>query len=154
MARISPVSIKQEPAHHTLTLRRTIDFMQDYAAFADEALKRTSAYLDALGVFPMSGPIVCFHNTALERLDVEMGWQIAQPVGDQDAMTCQKIPARKVVTAIDLGPYEEQDPTLMDVLAWAEQHKLVQQGPIRYCYLNDTERPPAEYLTQMALPVG
>lgn len=26
-------------------------------------------------------------------------------------------------------------------------------GAIQYCYLNDTERPPAQYLTQMSLPI-
>lgn len=153
MARISDISIKQQPGHYTLTIRKTIDFMQEYAAFAEDALRQTGDYLQQLGLNPISGPIACFHNTALEALDVEMGWQIIRPVENAGNMICTGIPARKVVSAIDLGPYEAQDPTLIDIMGWIEENKVAAQGPICYCYLNDTNRPAAEYLTQMIIPV-
>lgn len=63
------------------------------------------------------------------------------------------IPTRKVVSAIDLGPYEKQDPTLMDIFEWVKENGYEPQGSIYYYYLNDTERPEAEYLTQMSMPI-
>lgn len=153
MARISNIAIKQEPAHCTVTIRKTIDFMKEYADFAEQALARTDAYLNEENVFPISGPIVCFHNQELESLDVEIGWQITQQIKNKGDVVCNIISNRKVVSAIDLGPYEEQDPTLMDIFEWIKETGCEPQGPIQYCYLNDTERPAAEYLTQMSVPI-
>ncbi len=36
---------------------------------------------------------------------------------------------------------------------WVAEHGYTPAGPISYCYLNDTERPPAHYLTEMSVPV-
>lgn len=154
MARISNVEIKQEPKHYTLTIRKTIDFMKDYSDFAEHVLALTGSYLNELGVYPMSGPIVCFHNQELEALDVEMGWQTAEKIEDKDGMICSMIESRKVVSATDLGAYENQDPTLMDLFEWMKENGHEPQGPISYCYLNDTQRPEADYLTQMSIPIS
>lgn len=153
MARISQISLKQEPEHYTLTVRKTIDFMMEYSDFADEVLETTSAYIKGLGVLPIGGPVTCFHNMELEELDVEMGWQIVKPIEDKGEMKCRHVLTGKVVSAIDLGPYEEQDPTLLEIFDWINEQKLEPQGPITYCYLNDTQRPPAELLTLMKLRV-
>lgn len=153
MSRISNIAIKQEPEHYTLTIRKTIDFMKEYSDFVGQVLTQTGDYLINKGLYPISGPIVCFHNQDLESLDVEIGWQITQPIALKDDMVCNLVPARKVVSAIDLGPYEKQDPTLMDIFEWIKENECEPQGSIYYCYLNDTERPEAEYLTQMSLPI-
>ncbi|MDL2248693.1 GyrI-like domain-containing protein [Tyzzerella sp. OttesenSCG-928-J15] len=153
MARISNIEIKQVPAHYTLTIRKTIDFMKDYSDFAGEVLLLTGNYLKEIGAYPMSGPIVYFHNQELENLDVEMGWQIAEEIDSKNNMLCSMIPTRKIVSAIDLGPYEEQDPTFIDIFEWIKDNGYESQGPICYCYLNDTERPEAEYLTLMSIPI-
>lgn len=153
MSRITNILIKEEPEHYTITVRGTIDFMKEYSDFAGQVLNKTGKYLSKLGLFPISGPTVCFHNMNLESLDVEMGWQIVQHVKNKDDMLCNLIPARKVVTTIDLGPYEEQDPTLEDIFNWIKTNGHEPLGPIYYCYLNDTDRPTSEYLTQMSLPI-
>ncbi|MDL2318826.1 GyrI-like domain-containing protein [Eubacteriales bacterium OttesenSCG-928-A19] len=153
MARISNISVKQEPEHYTLTIRKTIDFMKDYSDFAGQVLTLTGNYLNKMGVHPMSGPLVCFHNQDLETLDVEIGWQIVRKIENKDDMLCKPVPTRKLVSTIDLGPYEAQDPTLMDLLEWIKENGCEPQGPMYYCYLNDTERPAAEYLTQMSMPI-
>ena len=149
MSRISNIEIKQEPEHYTLTIRKTIDFMKEYSDFAMQVLALTGDYLNEMGVYPIS----YFHNQELESLDVEMGWQIAQKIENRDSMLCNMIPTRKVVSTIDLGPYEKQDPTLMDIFEWVKENGYEPQGPVFYCYLNDTERPEAEYLTQMSMPI-
>ena len=153
MARMSEIDFMQEPEHYTLTIRKTIDFMKEYSDFAMQVLALTGDYLNEMGVYPISGPVVYFHNQELESLDVEMGWQIAQKIENRDSMLCNMIPTRKVVSTIDLGPYEKQDPTLMDIFEWVKENGYEPQGPVFYCYLNDTERPEAEYLTQMSMPI-
>ena len=153
MSKISEVSIIQEPEHYTLTIRKTINFLKDFPAEAGQAFGRTAQYIGEMGLSPMNGPIVCYHNQDLEACDVEMGWQIAQPVEKKDDMVCNQIPSRKIASAIDLGPYEDSDPTLEAVFNWTKEKGLETQGTIYNCYLNDPNRPPAEYLTQMYLPL-
>lgn len=153
MARISQIAVKQEPEYYRLTVRETIDFMREYSDFAERTLGATGEYMKRQGLHPMSGPIVCFHNTDLQRLDVEMGWQIAVPVTGEGDICCERVPSRVVASAIDLGPYEEQDPTLMDLMKWIQESGLEQRGPIEYCYLNDADRPTSQLLTQMSIPV-
>lgn len=153
MARITDVSIKQCPAMHLLAIRKTIRFMEEYADFAGGAFAQILAYTGAQGLLPSDGPVTCFFNTDLEQLDVLIGFPYAKalaPSGDIQQVT---IPAADMVTAIDLGPYEEQDPTLMDMFAWIKAQGLAMEGPIYYQYLNDTERPESTYLTKMMIPV-
>ena len=140
MSRISNIEIKQEPEHYTLTIRKTIDFMKEYSDFAMQVLALTGDYLNEMGVYPISGPVVYFHNQELESLDVEMGWQIAQKIENRDSMLCNMIPTRKVVSTIDLGPYEKQDPTLMDIFEWVKENGYEPQGPVFYCYLESMKK--------------
>ncbi len=62
--------------------------MKDYSDFAEQVLSQTSNYLNDKGLFPISGPIVCFHNIELKNLDVELGWQITQKIDNRDDMVC------------------------------------------------------------------
>ena len=65
MSRISNIEMKQEPEHYTLTIRKTINFMKDYSDFAMQVLALTGDYLKEIGVYPIGGPVVCFHNQEL-----------------------------------------------------------------------------------------
>lgn len=154
MARITAVTVKQEPAHYTVTIRKTIHFMKEYTSLAEKAFDEIEKYIGDCNLFPVSGPVTYFHNTDLENLDVEVGWQTAEKIAGKGEIVCSLNPGRKIVTAIDMGPYEQQDPTLEALFKWIGENKAEVTGPIIYCYLNDTKRPPAEYLTQMAIPIA
>ncbi len=153
MSRISEIRMKQTPQCYTVSIRKTINFMEEYVSFIDEALPLIEAYLASHDVLTSSAPLTYFHNMDLEKLDVEVGYHIAQELPDDGDITCQCCPSRKVVMAIDMGPYEKQDPTLMDLFGYIETQKLTMQGPICYYYLNEPNRPESEYLTQMMIPV-
>lgn len=153
MARIADISLKHEPQHFTFTISSIINFMEEYADFADKTLTKTLAYLNQANVLPISGPIVYFHTVDLENLHVEMGRTIVEPVDELDDMECKFVDKRTIATTIDQGPYEEQDPTLMELLHWIEENEYETSGPIGYCYLNDTNRSPTEFLTQMFIPL-
>lgn len=153
MSRISEIRVKETPASYTVSSRKTINFMEEYGAFFGESLLRIDAHLAACGALTGSPAMACFHNMDLERLDVEVGYHLAREVPDADGIACQSCPACKVVTAIDMGPYEQQDATLMELFGFIEAQKLNMQGPICYCYLNEPDRPESEYLTQMVISV-
>ena len=153
MARISEIRLKQTPACWTISARKAINFAEEYAAFFEESLARIDALLAERGVLTGSPAMACFHNMDLERLDVEAGYHLAREVPGQGGVACQSRPACKIVTAIDRGPYEQQDATLMELFGYIEARKLTMRGPIFYYYLNEPNRPQSDYLTEMAIPV-
>ncbi len=153
MARISDVTVKEQPEYHALTIRRTICFMSEFSDFADACFGKILHYLERLGALVSDGPIVCFHNMDLERLDVEVGFPVARAVEGNEEILAIRVPAQKVVTAIDQGAYEEQDPTLADLFSCIQEQGYEPLGDIWYQYLNDTNRPADQYLTKMAVPI-
>ncbi len=160
MSRISQITLTQQPMVHTLAIRKTINFTQEFAAFAGYSFDKIAKYLNNANELFGGAPIVCFHNVDLdyndetwERLDVEIGFPIASPISGKEDITANTIPSQKVVSAIDLGPYEKQDPTLEELMAWIPQHGYEACGGIFYHYLNGEDQPQSEYLTQMYIPV-
>ena len=153
MSRISEIRIKQTPACYTVSVRKTIDFKKEYVSFFDESLALIDACLDRHAVLTSSPPLTYFHNMELAQLDVEIGYHIAQEMPGEGEISCQDCPPRKVISAIDMGPYEDQDSTLMDLFEYIKQNGLEMQGPICYYYLNEPNRPESQYLTQMLIPV-
>jgi len=153
MARISGISLKQQPSFHTLTIRKTINFLNDFSGFAGQSFEKITKYLEELNVLLGGDPIVCFHNMDLEKLDVEVGFPVANFIEGKNEIIAKIIPSQKIVSAIDLGPYERQDSTLEEISTWIQKNGYEMQGEIYYQYLNDTERSENEFLTKMIIPI-
>lgn len=153
MARISEITLKEYPEYHSLTIRKTINFMEEYTTFADESFRKILDYVSSLDALVSDGPIVCFHNMDMEQLDVEAGFPVAKQIMGRDEITSNTIPVQKGVTAIDLGDYVNQDPTLEELFSWIQNHGLRPVGDIYYQYLNETNRPASQYLTKMFIPI-
>lgn len=153
MSRISSITLTEQSEQHVLTIRATIDFMKEFSDFCGQSFGKIIEYLNHIGELLGDAPIVCFHNMDLERLDVEVGFPVAKPINGNGDIKANTIPAQKVVSAIDLGPYEKQDPTLEEIFAWIQNNGYEMQGKIYYYYLNDTERTESEYLTRMVIPI-
>ena len=153
MSRISSITLIEQPEQHVLTIRATIDFMNEFSDFCSQSFGGITEYLGRIGELFGDAPFVCFHNMDLEHLDVEVGFPVAKPINGNVDIKANTIPVQKVVSAIDLGPYEKQDPTLEEIFAWIQSNGYEMQGKIYYQYLNDTERPESEYLTKMVIPI-
>ena len=153
MARISSISLKQQPSFYSLTIRKTINFLNEFSDFAGQSFDKITKHLENLNELLGGDPIVCFHNMDLEKLDVEVGFPVANPIEGKDEIISKQIPSQKIITTIDLGPYEKQDPTLEEIFTWIQKNGYEMQGQIYYQYLNDTERSENEFLTKMIIPI-
>lgn len=153
MARISNISLRQQPSYNVLSIRKTINFISEFSDFVGQSYGKISKHLENSNVMSAGEPFVCFHNMDLENLDVEAGFPIENHMEDNGEIIAKTIPSQKVVSAIDLGSYEKQDPTLEDIFNWIQKNSYEMQGEIYYHYLNDTERPEDEYLTKMIIPI-
>lgn len=158
MARISSITLAEQPEYCILAIRKTIDFMVEFSAFSQQSFRKISSYLEERKLLCAGAPIVCFHNMDLDNLDVEVGFPVANHtvfnyMDEENEILKKIVPIQKIITAIDLGPYELQDSTLEELFLWAKDRGYELHGDIYYQYLNDLNRPSSEYLTKMMLPI-
>ncbi|TGE34739.1 transcriptional regulator [Desulfosporosinus fructosivorans] len=152
MAIISKISLLEQPEQHVLSIRTTIHF-NDYPNTAKQAYKKIVEYAALHGLLFSGGPFVCYHNTDLENLDVEMGFPVAKLVSGEGDIVGYTIPVQKAVSGIFLGAYTDTDPLMMGIIQWIAEHGYEQQGRIFNYYLNDDDRPASELLTQIIVPI-
>ncbi len=153
MARVSNITLLRQSGFHFISVRGTINFMEEFSDFSFRAFKQTAEHIENMNKLPSGEPLVCFHNTDLEQLDVEIGFPTAESLPAKNDIAVRYVPPRKCAVAIDLGPYEQQDPTLQDIFDWLQKNSFKPSGEIYYQYLNDAERPESELLTKMIVPV-
>ena len=96
MTRIADIMLKQLPEQPMLTLRKTINFFEDYANFMGEAINSILQLIEENNALPSSGPIVCFHNIDLEKLDVEIGFATPRVFEGKDEIKPLTQPIRTI----------------------------------------------------------
>jgi len=152
MAMISKINLLEQPEQHILAIRTTIHF-NDFPSVVRKAYDKIMEYAARNNMLFSGGPFVCYHNADLESLDVEMGFPIAKSVSGTDNIVGRTIPVQKAVSGIFLGPYTDTDPLMMEMMKWITEHGYEQQGQIFNYYLNDEDRPAAELLTKIIIPI-
>lgn len=152
MAIISKNGLLELPEQHVLSIRTTIHF-DDYARIAGQAYEKIMAYTDRKGLLVSGGPYVCYHNTDLENLDVEMGFPVAKVVLGEGEIVGYTIPREKVVSGVFLGAYADTDPMMMDIIQWIAEHGYEQQGKIYNYYLNEDDRSESELFTRVVVVI-
>ncbi|KUO71248.1 MAG: transcriptional regulator [Clostridia bacterium BRH_c25] len=152
MAVISKINLLEQQEQHVLSIRTIIDF-DNYPETAKQAYGKIMAYAAQNNLLLSGSPFVCYHNTDLKNLDVEMGFPVAKPVPENGDIVGHTIPVRKAVSGIFLGAYEDTDPLMFEIMQWIAAHGYEQQGTIYNYYLNDDDRNTSELLTQIVVPV-
>ncbi|PKM68271.1 MAG: transcriptional regulator [Firmicutes bacterium HGW-Firmicutes-2] len=152
MAIISKISLIEQPKQHVLSIRTVIHF-NNYPKMAEQAFREIMDYADRNDLLLSGGPFVCYHNTDLENLDVEMGFSVAKPSPGNGAIIGYTIPVQKGVSGIFLGAYEDTDPLMIEIMQWIVEHGFEQQGKIYNYYLNDDQRDSGELLTQIIVTI-
>lgn len=145
------ITLRDEPSQTVLVVEGTTTADLHVAAgtaLVGELLDR----LHQLGRKPI-GPIVCLlPPTADETVLLQMCTAIDDAPPEERVMT---LPAGSVAVARHVGPYEEMGLAEHALYAWAEEHRLEPNGPIRELYLTDPAQVAPEALeTEVILPVS
>jgi effector-binding domain-containing protein len=152
MAIVSKINLYEQPEQHVLSIRKTIQFC-DFPNIAQQAYEQITEYARQKNLLFSDCPFVCYHNSDLDNLDVEMGFPVAKPVSGKDEIKGHTFPVQKVASGIFLGAFEETDPLMLEIMQWINAHGYEQQGSIFNYYLNDGDRPATEQLTKIVIPV-
>jgi len=153
MARISKILLLKQPGFYTLTIRRTIDFNKEFSGFAESSFSQIKQYLESINELPTGEPFVCFNNSDMKNLDVEIGFPVTSSVYTDGDMISTYHHPHKIITAIHSGAYETHDSTIKEMNLWADDHGYMPKGKTYYHYLNDTDCPDSELLTKIIMPV-
>src|SRR5512133_3818880 len=145
MANVSTITIYEQTEQHVLSIRKVINF-SDFPDTAKQTYEQIEAYVKQKNLLVSDCPFVCYHNSDLENLDVEMGFPVAKPVSGSGEIAGHTFPIQKVVAGIFLGAFEETDPLMLEIFQWINAHGFEQQGAIFNYYLNDGDRPASEQL--------
>jgi len=152
MAIISKIDLIEQPKQHVLSLR-TVAHFNDFPKTAEQAFREIMDFVERNDLLLSGGPFVCYHNTDLENLDIEMGFTLANPTPGKGAIVGYTIPVQKGVSGIFLGAYEDTDPLMIEIMQWIVEHGYEQQGKIYNYYLNDDHRDTGELLTQIIVTI-
>lgn len=150
------ISIKHTPAHAAAVVRAraTADTMADTvgASFAaiGAAIQASGATFAGPPFFTMSAP------ADDEPTEIEVGFPVAAPFTDRDAVMGIEVPAMTVAAAIHRGPYDQAGPVYQAIEAWIQEHGHAGVGAPREVYLNSPGdvASPEEYLTEIQFPIS
>ncbi len=137
-----PVVVKEVPEVQVVGVRRTIA-MKDINQLFPEAARKMRAR-------PAGPPMSLYYDTEFdpEHVDVE----VLFPVTARGERT---LPGRTVASVVHVGPYDAVSPVYAKIFAWVNENKRRVVGPPREIYLVGPEsgKSPAEYVTEMQLPI-
>lgn len=152
MSKITSITLFEKPAQPILSVRKKIN-LTDLGSVASDVYDEILSYLREIDEYVSYAPFVCFHNQDLEQLDVEIGFPIAKPLPGNKEIIASSVPTQSVVSSIFLGPYDGFDALFEEMMDWIGTNGYQICGPIYNYYLNDTDRPENEYLTEISIPV-
>jgi effector-binding domain-containing protein len=152
MPEISHIELYELPAQPVLSIRTVISFCE-FPSKAEKAFSTILAYLDEIQRLPAAGPFVCYHNTDLDHLDVEMGFPVAGMISDKGDIRYCVHPAGRCAAGLFQGSYEQSDPLMMRMMEWITARGMQPNGRIYNEYLNDTHRLPKDWLMRIRIPI-
>lgn len=152
MAKISAIALIEQAEQQVLSVRTTIN-MNDLADVTGHVYGQIMAYLSQTGEYVADAPFVCYYNTDLNNLDVEIGFPVSRPLQGSGEITARTIPVQRAITGLHLGSYRDSDPLYFEMMKWIKDNGYEAQGAVYNYYLNDLNRPESELLTKIVIPV-
>lgn len=139
----------QRAAQPTLAIR-TITSGAELKSLYASTYQRITQYLGELGTFPSGPPFGMYHNMDMQRLDVEIGFPVAQKALGRGDIKASELPAGKYASCVFTGPYDKVSAGWETLMGWVGAHHHQPVGPYLEVYLNDPgEVAPEQLLTQI-----
>lgn len=147
-------TVHRIPEMPILSIRDRVDEAA-FPAFLGVAFPELFAHVGAHEIVATGHPFVIYHAFGPDGIDAEVGVPIAGPAATTERIRAHTLPAATVVRTLHVGPYETLSGAYDALQQWITDHGYLAAGPHRERYLTgpDLEVPPAEYRTELDLPV-
>lgn len=127
-----------------------------------EGFGRLYGWIGTHGLSPEGMPAASYLTSPAEVPQEQARWELWAPLAgepdeaDADAagVGIKHVPRTRVVASMHRGPYESMASTYEAIWKYMEAHELIPVGPPVERYYSDPGKvPPAEYLTEVLVPV-
>lgn len=151
---MGPISTRSIPEQPVLAIRQAVPPAL-FQSFLGGAFSELYQCLATGGVEPEGPPIAQYHAFGPEVIDVEVCLPVPSGTIGTGRITSAVLPAATVATVVHLGAYESEGAAYADLERWIEAHGFAHDGPPRERYLvgPDADVEPAEYRTQIEMPI-
>jgi effector-binding domain-containing protein len=128
--------------------------MDDFSAYVGRSFGALFGHLELFGVEPAGMPMVIYHDFGPDGVDAEVCLPIAHELPISGYFQARVLPAATVAKTLHVGPYDDLGEAYDAIMAWIPKHAFDVAGPIQERYLNSPDEvPPAEYRTQIEVPI-
>ncbi len=108
------------------------------------------AYLAEMGQQPLGPAFIAYYNLDMEKLQVEIGFPVAQEIAGRGDIIARPIPAGKRAAVFHLGPYSELASTYDALAKWIADRGYEPTGTAYEFYYNSpAEVPESQLLTKI-----
>jgi effector-binding domain-containing protein len=146
--------IHRLPETAIIAIRERVDEAA-FPAFLGVAFPELFEHVGRHGVIATGHPFVIYHAFGPDGIDAEVCVPVAGPAPIGTRIRAHVLPATTVVRTLHIGPYDELSGAYDALHHWVADHGYAAAGPHRERYLTgpDLKVPPAEYRTEVDLPI-
>jgi effector-binding domain-containing protein len=128
----------------------------DIPAFIGRCFGDLYGRLGMLGVEPAGPPFVIYHEFGPDAIDAEVCVPVGESVAAAAPIVARTLPAMTVARTLHVGPYDQLGDAYAALTDWMARTDHVADGPMFERYLNspDEVASPAEYRTEIEVPIG
>ena len=148
------VDVRKVPPQDVMSIRVQCH-VAELGAILSEILPEVWRYIRRNGVTPSGPPFTRYHGFENDRVDIEGGMPVPNPLPAEGRVVPGRLPGGEVATTIHLGPYDKL-PDAHDALnAWLNEHQRDSAGAQWEVYWTDPglEPDPHKWKTELMWPI-
>lgn len=146
---INKIELSEVPENNAVTIRKIITF-EELPEVLGSGYAEILKYLDDINHAPSNVPFALYHNTHMDKLDVEFGYPVAVELKGEGEIKGSKTPSGLIASCIYKGPYNKMEPVYNEITEWIRENGYKAAGAVFENYLNDPQTtPPEELLTRV-----
>lgn len=148
------VEIKQVGPQPTVSIHTSVR-APERSTTLTEVLPQVWHYLRTRGIQPAGPPFVRYHDISAERMDIEAGMPVAEPIEGEGRIQAGELPEGEAAVTWHIGPYDTITEAFQAIEAWARDHgREVAGAPWEVYWTDPGQVPnPAEWKTEVLWPV-
>jgi effector-binding domain-containing protein len=139
------VEVFEKSEQYALTVRKIVSF-EDLPEELGKGYKLIADYLDEINKSPSDVPFAVYHNTHMDKIDVEFGYPVAMELKGKGDIKDSKTPSGLVASCVYKGSYTKMEPVYEEITSWIKDNNYKPTGVVFENYLNDPQVTPSEEL--------
>jgi len=148
------IEVKQLPDQYVVSARTTTT-QDKIGEMFGELLPQVDAEILNAGVRPAGPAFAIYHEFSDDRVDMELGFPVAEPIATNEPVIGRELPATAAAVTFHHGPYTSLGDAYEAVQAWMRENTRTASGPPWEVYwvgpMDDQDS--ANWKTEVGFPI-